>query len=152
MPQSGFTRVLNDVSELCELQWQLFVVDSSEAGKSMMPAAISGVLALVFVAAMTIATTLGCGFVQAASTTLTLGSAFLLVGFLLLLLAGTFGYFAARGLRRSFAHYEDSKAELSENIRWLKATILDPESPRNQFGLHQTQTRREARAEPVRRF
>lgn len=148
MLPSGVNRVLNDLNELCELQWQLFVVDSTEAGKSLIPALVGLGIALALAFGTVVAFTLGTGWYLANQTSLTAGSAFLTVGFVTLIACAVVVVLALRGIKRSLNHYEDSRSELSENLRWLRSTILDPDSPRNQMSLHRSEPRSQAAASP----
>ncbi|WP_417736003.1 phage holin family protein [Rosistilla oblonga] len=131
---SGFGRVARDVLDLCELQMQLLSVDSQEAKRKATRAMVTAAAGI----------TLG----GSALTTAMVGGSFLLheyaqwsVGASLLCVAGiTFGIVAAllfaatKAITSASAALQETKSEFAENLKWLKAVLINPEtSARNQL-------------------
>lgn len=132
MSESGFQRVVTDIGELCELQWELFLVDSREARKSLAPAMLATIAVICLVVAAIVAFTLGLAWTLAQQTALDMGSALLLVALFAALIALGSIWFAWSQMNHALDHYRDSRSEFSENLRWLKSTLLQPEVPREE--------------------
>lgn len=129
MSESGFQRVVTDIGELCELQWELFLVDSTEARKSLFPALLSLIAIGCLTAAAILALTMGVAWTLVEQTSLPMGPAFLLVAVGATLIASITAWFAWSQFNRALDHYRDSRSEFSENLRWLRATLLQAEVP-----------------------
>lgn len=128
------TRLLGDIIELFELQWQLFAVDSAEAKQKSTKAIIF--LALAFVAAMAglMSAVLGIGWSLQEMTALSAGLSFLIVSGITLLTAAGLAVVALKSLSNANESLSETKREFGENIKWLKGVILHPKtSPRNQI-------------------
>lgn len=138
MAQTGFAKVASDITQLCELQSQLLFVDLEEARKSAVPA--SALLAAcgisLLVAALVLVFAFGMGLHEMAG--LAWWQAFGITGAITLLVAAATAWLGLRSLKKATDAFDDSRQELRENINWLRATILDPESPRNQMALRKS--------------
>lgn len=132
--QSSFQRVMSDIADLCELQWQLLSLDSQQAKKR-------AIKAIVFL--LTAGVIAFCGFAVAA---VALGyliheqmqwphsASMALAGLVFLVTAGLSAWFGSRQIGKANEALGETKRELSENVRWIKSVLLSPEtSPRNQL-------------------
>ncbi|WP_153556417.1 phage holin family protein [Roseimaritima sediminicola] len=130
--ESGFKRVARDVSDLFELQMQLFAVDSQEAVRKVVKASV--LLGIAAVIGLSVVTVLilaaGWGIHEVAEWPLSVSMLTSAVVFLLV--AGILGWVGVTALKRALALLDEPKRELAENLRWIKATLLAPDtSPRN---------------------
>ena len=131
---SGFRRVIGDCIDLLELQIQLFSVGSQEARSKATLAAVLGVAsALLGASTLTVLLT-GLGFLLHEQAQLPIGVSLLVTCGVALVIVALLALIALRLVRTATAALAETKSEFSENLRWIKATILAPEtSPRNQF-------------------
>ena len=132
--QGGFQRVISDIVDLCELQWQLLTVDGQEAKRRAVKAAIliafGGVVALSGITAAVI----GCGWLMHEQFELSPGVSFLLTSGIAMTLAVVCLLLGAKLLGRANASLSEAKREFSENVKWVKSVVLSPNtSPRNQL-------------------
>ncbi|QEG40761.1 phage holin family protein [Roseimaritima ulvae] len=132
--ESAFKRVARDVTDLFELQMQLFAVDSQEAMRRVVKAVVLISVAAVISLAVVITLVLAAGWGVHEFTEWPLSLSMLTAAGGALLLGGLLGWMGYAALQRALALLNEPKRELTENLRWLKATILAPEtSPRNQL-------------------
>ncbi|QDS93856.1 hypothetical protein FF011L_26310 [Roseimaritima multifibrata] len=133
-PDSGFKRVIRDVADLFDLQVQLFTLDSRDAMRQIGIALVVTLLATcIFMTTLTGSLFTGAWALhEYAGWTMAQGvGTMCLVGLALTL--GAAGY-AYRLLVRALASLDEPKRELVENLRWLKAVIVEPNtSARNQL-------------------
>ena len=125
---TGFRRVICDVVDLCELQVQLLSVDAQVARRS----ATRG-MALIGITAMTTASMLtvlmiACGYVLHEKANWSVGISMLAVCGIVLLVSSLLAYFALQCLKSASSALNETKSEFAENLRWLKATILSPDT------------------------
>jgi len=133
-PVSGFQRVFKDVSDLCELQWQLLSVDSQQAKQQATRAVIcltaAGVIAFCGLSAAAI----GVGFVLQESFDLYPGVGMLLSALIFLIIAGLATLIGIKLIGKANASLSETKQEFAENVRWIKSVIISPQtSARNQL-------------------
>lgn len=132
--ESGFKRVARDVTDLFELQMQLFAVDSQAAIHRAVVAAVLMVSALVIALAALTTLLLSAGWGLHEWLEWPLGLSLLLVAVVALVVTAVLALIGFRSLRRALALLDEPKRELTENLRWLKATIIAPQtSARNQL-------------------
>lgn len=146
--ESGFKRVARDVTDLFELQMQLFAVDSQEAMRKAVKAVVLiGIAAAVTLATMTtLVMAAGWGLHEYSGWPLSLS--LLSAGIGGLVISGLIAFVGVVALRRALALIAEPKRELTENLKWLKATILAPStSPRNQLRRESFRTRFQVSAE-----
>ncbi len=130
---SGFRRVVRDIADLCELQLELLAVDGRVATRQGFKAGLLLVVAAVFaLSAVTV-----CLLAMASALHEQLGwtlSGSLLVASISAACVGAF--LALIGLvvvRKAFNAMEETRSEFAENLRWIKAAVISPEtSPRAQ--------------------
>ncbi|NND96121.1 MAG: phage holin family protein [Pirellulaceae bacterium] len=130
----GFQRVMSDIADLCELQWQLLSVDGQEAKRRAVRAAIfigiGGITALSGLMALMLA----IGRVIHEQFDLSLGIAYLITAAVALVIAGLSMLIGAKLVGRANASLSESKQEFAENVRWIRSVLLKPStSPRNQL-------------------
>ncbi len=131
---SSFQKVIHDLIDLWELQWQLFSVDAQAAKRSLGRAIVCSLVALLLVGSGFTVFLFGLGFLLDEWTVLSTGTALLIVGAGTLVVVGVLLLIAMSGAKSAAAAMDESKSEFSENLRWLKATLVAPDSsPRNQF-------------------
>ncbi len=131
---SSFSRLTRDIIDLCELQMQLLSVDSQVAKRKLARAGLLGGIAATLAGSTLTVSLVGAGFLLAETTELSTGGGLLVVSGILgavviLLLAVSFSAIKSAGAAMS-----ETKSEFAENLRWLKATLVSPQSsPRNQY-------------------
>ncbi|QDV40349.1 hypothetical protein Enr13x_01550 [Stieleria neptunia] len=131
---SSFQKVIRDLIDLWELQWQLFSVDAQAAKRSLGRAIVCGLVATLLVGSGFTVVLFGLGFLLDEWTRLSTGMALLIVGAATLAIVSVLLLIAMGAAKSAAAAMDESKSEFSENLRWLKATLVAPESsPRNQF-------------------
>jgi uncharacterized membrane protein YqjE len=127
-------RVTRDIADLIELQMQLLSVDLQSAKRQMTQAAACVTLGGMLAGSALTVTLVGCGYLLHESTELSVGQSLVAVGLVVAVIAACLALVALRAARTAAVSMGESKSELAENLRWLKATLIDPEnSPRNQF-------------------
>ncbi|TWU25123.1 hypothetical protein Pla52o_14210 [Novipirellula galeiformis] len=133
-PRSSFQRLSQDVIDLFELQWELLSVDAQEAKRKLVRAAICGGIAATLAGSALTVVMIGTAFLLAEMTQLSNGGALLIAGGVFFSIVALLGWIAAVALQSAAAAMSESKSEFSENLRWLKATLVNPDtSPRNQI-------------------
>jgi len=132
--QSSISKVFRDILDLVELQIQLLSVDAQQAKRSCGRALLCGAVAAIVLLPVITAWLLGLGLLLGELTALTLGASILIVAAVVTVLMGILGMVGIKALKRASASMEESKGELVENIKWLKATMVAPStSPRNRI-------------------
>jgi len=132
--RGGFQRVIADVIDLCELQWQLLSVDGQEAKRRATNAAVFLCVGAMIALCALLAAVLGAGWLLAESTIFGVGVSFLIVAAVALLIALVTLWLGARSLSKANESLSETKREFNENVQWIKSVILQPEtSPRNQL-------------------
>lgn len=131
---SSFQRVARDVMDLFDLQMQLIAVDSQVARQKLVQAIACGVAAAGLGGSALTVLMLSCGFLLAESTDLSTGGGMLVASLVFFLLVAALAWIALTAVRSAAAAMSEAKSEFAENLRWLKATLISPDSsPRNQI-------------------
>ncbi len=131
--QSSLSKVFRDILDLVELQVQLLSVDAQQAKRLCGRATTYGAVAAVLLLPVITTVLVGLGLLIAELTMLSPGAALLIVGVSVSIVTGILALIALRALQRAASSMDESKLELVENLKWLKATMLTPStSPRNQ--------------------
>jgi len=131
---SSIRRVVRDIVDLFELQMQLLSVDAQSAQRKLNRAIGSGVTALVLAGSALTVLMFGAGFALHELTELTVGVSLLIVSGVIFLFVLGLLFAAYRAILAAAASMSETKSEFTENLRWLKATLLAPEtSVRNQL-------------------
>ncbi|TWU08433.1 phage holin family protein [Stieleria varia] len=132
--QSSFQRVAQDVIDLCELQFQLLSVDSQAARRLLLRGVAKLVVAVPLLGSAITVLCLGVGYLIAERTALSVAGSLIVVSVAVILFASSLAVIALVGFRRAAAAMAETKSEFTENLKWLKATLLSPStSPRNQI-------------------
>lgn len=130
----GVRRVVSDIVDLCELQWQLLTVDGQEAKRRAVQAAVVLAIAICIALASLPSVTIGLGWLLHDQIGLSVGLSLLIVGSVALLLALIAGMIGLRILSKAGDSLDETRRELAENIRWIKGAVLHPHSSaRNQI-------------------
>ncbi|WDQ14994.1 phage holin family protein [Rhodopirellula sp. P2] len=145
MPNNAsIQKVLRDVLDLCELQLQLLSVDAQAAKRKLTTAAIFAVIALALAGSALTVSLVGLGFLLDEMTELSTGGALLTLAVVTFAIVGGLLFIAAKAIQAATDAMSETKSELAENVRWLKATMLSPStSARNQLRRESFQTYRE---------
>jgi uncharacterized membrane protein YqjE len=131
---SGFARVVSDIVDLCELQLQLLAVDSQEAKRRGVKAAICLAFAAIVTLTATITAIIGLGYVVHEQFNFSIGQSLLIVSAVAVHIAIIAGYLGAKLLGKANDSLSEVKSEFAENMRWIKGVVLKPsQSPRNQL-------------------
>jgi hypothetical protein len=130
--QSSISKVFRDILDLVELQVQLLSVDAQQAKRLCGRATTFGAVAAVLLLPVITTLLVGAGLLIAELTQLSPGSALLIVAACVGVVMGVLAVIAIKALQRAASSMDESKLELVENLKWLKATMLNPNtSPRN---------------------
>lgn len=131
---SSFQRVVRDILDLFELQMQLISVDSQAAKRKLVQAIVCGVIAIALAGAALTVAMVAAGILIGEFTELTTGAAMLLVSAAVFLAVAVLGWIALRAILAASAAMSETKSEFAESLRWLKATLIAPQtSARNQL-------------------
>ncbi|MFG0267045.1 MAG: phage holin family protein [Rhodopirellula sp. JB055] len=135
MPNNAsIQKVLRDVLDLCELQWQLLSVDAQAAKRKLTAAAIFSTIAVALAGSALTVLLIGFGFLLDELTDLSTGGALLTLAITTFVIVGVLAWIAAKAVQAATGAMAETKSELSENVRWLKATMISPStSARNQM-------------------
>ncbi|EGF24546.1 hypothetical protein RBWH47_00093 [Rhodopirellula baltica WH47] len=145
MPNNAsIQKVLRDVLDLCELQLQLLSVDAQAAKRKLTSAAIFTAIAVALAGSALTVLLVGFGFLLDELTELSTGGALVTLAVATFVLVGVLMLVAAKAIQAATAAMAETKSELAENVRWLKATMISPStSPRNQMRRESFQNFRE---------
>ncbi|MCM2371654.1 phage holin family protein [Aporhodopirellula aestuarii] len=131
---SSFQRVARDVLDLFELQMQLISVDSQEAKRKLTRSIICGSVAAVLAGSALTVLMIACGLVLGEFTSLSTGGAMLVICAVVFFVVAVLGWTALKAINAAANAMAETKSEFAENLRWLKATLVAPQSsPRNRF-------------------
>ena len=130
----SFQRVTRDIWDLAELQWQLLSVDSQTARAKLVRAiALFAVAATLSASALTVLIA-GFGLVLNDLSGLPVGVSLLIAAAVVFGIVGVMMWIALRSIQSAGALISETKSEFSENLRWLKATLVSPSTAaRNQI-------------------
>lgn len=132
--QSSITKVIRDIIDLIELQFQLFSIDAQKAKRASTRAAVFAVGAAALLTPAVTVLLLGLGVLIGELTQWTIGVSVLVVGAISCVIVGVMAMVALHTLGRVSGAMNESKSELVENLKWLKATLVTPStSPRHQI-------------------
>lgn len=131
---SSFQRVVRDVLDLCELQMQLISVDSQAAKRSLVRAIACGATAMALAGSALTVAMVAAGVLLGEFTELTTGAALLVIATVFFVIVGVLGWLAMKAILAASAAMSETKSEFAENLRWLKSTLISPQtSARNQL-------------------
>ncbi len=129
--QSSFQRVTQDVLDLFELQMQLLSVDSQEAKRKLTTAIACGAIAATLAGSALTVVMIGGGFLLGELTGVSSGGSLLMVSGAVF---AVLGWIAFSAIKNAASAMSETKSEFTENLRWMKATLISPKkSPRNQL-------------------
>ncbi len=132
--RGGFRQVIRDCMDLFELQMQLISVDSQEARRKATKAIVLGGVAAGLGASMLTVLMIGTGFLLHENTDLSIGGALIATGGAVGILIVLLSWIAIRSIKTAAAAMSETKSEFAENLRYLKAVLVSPDSsPRNQL-------------------
>lgn len=132
--QSSFQRVTQDIVDLFELQMQLLSVDSFEAKRKLTKAIACAITAVTLAGSALTVVMIGAGVLLDELTELSTGASLLIVSGVVFAIVALLGWLAITAIKKAASAMSETKSEFSENLRWLKATILTPKtSARNQI-------------------
>ncbi|MCC9642033.1 phage holin family protein [Rhodopirellula sp. JC740] len=138
---SSIQNVLRDVLDLCELQMQLLSVDAQAAKRKLTTAVIFSVVSMALAGSALTVLMIGLGFVLGELSELSTGASLSIVAVVFFAVVGVFLFIAAKAVQAAAQAMSETKSELAENVRWLKATMLSPStSARNQLRRESFQT------------
>lgn len=131
---SGFRQLLRDCLDLFELQTQLISVDA-QAAKSKLTRAIACGLVGIAIGSSTITVVMiTAGLLISELVAMSAGIAMLIVSVVGSVIVLASLAVAALSMKAAASAMQETKSELAENMRWLKATLISPgDSPRNQL-------------------
>lgn len=144
---SAFNQVARDVLDLFELQLQLLSVDSQEARqKAVRAIALMAAGATFAGSALTVALG-GAGLLLHELSGWSMGGSLLAVAAAVFVLVAAMLYTALSAINAASAALSETKSEFVENLKWLKAVLVKPEtSARNQIRSESFPTRTQSRS------
>ena len=126
--------MVRNVFDLAELQFQLLSVDSQEARHKATKAIVLIASAIALSSAMLTVALFGTGYVLHENLQWSIGASMLAVSGATAVVILLFLIIAARLVKSAAAAMQETKAEFTENLRWIKSTILSPQTaPHNQI-------------------
>lgn len=128
---AGVRRVISDIADLGELQLQLLAVDGQEAARRGVAAAAWLSLAAVLLISTITVFLVSLGWILHETLEWPLGLSLLAVAGLAVLGTGLVLGLAYLSIMRAVGAMSETGAEFAENLRWLKAVLTSPDSPRN---------------------
>lgn len=128
---AGVRRVISDVADLAELQLQLLAIDGQEAARRSVAAVVWLAIAVVLLISTTTALLVALGWILHETVEWSMGLSLLTVAGIALLGTCLVLGLAYLSLKRAVGAMSETGAEFAENLRWLKAVIVSPDSPRN---------------------
>lgn len=132
--QSSIGSLLSDLVDLFELQVELFRVDSQAAKESFGKSVVLGAAAVMLSGSAMTVLLLGLGFLLRDYTSIPTGIAVTVTGAIALAFVGILAWAAVRSVQQAAACMTQATSELSENLKWIKATLISPNtSARNQI-------------------
>lgn len=134
---SSFSTVARDVIDLCELQIQLLSIDSQAAKRKLTRAGVFAATAATLAGSALTVLMMGTGILLAEFTRLSTGGGLLLVGVLMFVLVTLLVVASLFAVQAAAAAMSETKSEFAENLRWLKAMLVAPQTS------HRNQIRRE---------
>lgn len=128
---AGIGHIFSDIADLAGLQMQLLAVDGQEAVRRGVAAAIWLSIAGVLLVSTTTVLLFSLGWILHETLEWPIGLSLLAVAGVGLLAMGLVLLFAYLALKRAVGAISETGAEFAENLRWLKAVLGSPDSPRN---------------------
>jgi len=130
--QHGVTQLVNDIVSLCELQFELLAVDGKKAIEKGVIGLLTTVVAFAFaIASLTVLLGACVWFVHVAAD-LSLGWSLLTAGMIGFIVSAALLWVSFRTVKSAVAAMGETRSELSQNIKWLKASLLQNHLPMNQ--------------------
>lgn len=130
----GFRQIFRDCLDLFELQAQLISVDAQAAKAKFQRAIACSVAGLAIAASTLTVAMITAALLISEFATLSLGVSMLIISGIGAAIIVTLLGIAVLSLKSAASFMEETKSELAENMRWLKATLVNPgESPRDQL-------------------
>lgn len=125
---AGIRRVFRDIADLCELQLELLAVDGKEAVRHSLTAVVMAVVAVVFglAAAIGAVFAIAHAFHENLGWTMS-GSLSAAVG-IAAIIAAVCAAIGVSFLKKATSALDETRAEFTENLRWIKASIVAPDS------------------------
>jgi len=133
-PATGFQQVLKNVFDLADLQMQLLSVDSQEARRKLSKALVLVSLAVPLSTAMFTVALFGTGHILHETLEWSIGASMLVASGVTALVVLILAVVALTLLRTAATAMQETKSEFLESLRWIKATIISPQtSARNEL-------------------
>jgi uncharacterized membrane protein YqjE len=132
--QRGINRVVRDIVDLFELQYELWTVDSQEAKRNAMRAGGLLIAGSALLAAALATAMIGAGFLVNELAGWSVGTSLLSVAAATVVIVAGLLWWATTAIHTAAAAMSETKSEFVENLKWIKAVLISPEtSPRNQI-------------------
>ena len=129
--RGGFGQIIGDCLDLFELQMQLISVDSQEARRKAVTAIGLGGVAAALGASILTVLMIGAGFLLHENTSLSIGGALITTCPVVGIFVAILSWVSIRSIKIAAAAMSETKSEFAENLRYLKAVLVSPEtSPR----------------------
>lgn len=128
---AGIRHIFSDIADLADLQMQLLAVDGQEAARRGVAAVIWLSIAGVLLVSSTTVLLFSLGWILHETLEWPVGLSLLAVAGAAMLTIGLVLFFAYLALKRAVGAMGETGAEFAENLRWLKAVLASPDSPRN---------------------
>jgi hypothetical protein len=142
---SGFRRVVRDIADLCELQFELLAVDGKLAKRHSGIAAAILTFASILGLSAALTTVLALAAILHEHAEWTIGASLLASAGIAAFIGAIFAVVGSLFLKKAMAALDESRSEFAENLRWIRAAIVAPEdSPRAQVNERSFRTKTSA--------
>jgi Ca2+/H+ antiporter len=125
---AGIRRVFRDIADLCELQFELLAVDGKEALRYSITAIVMAVVAVVFGLSAVIGTVFAIATAFHENLGWTMSSSLFAAVGIAAIIAAVCAAIGVSFLKKATSALDETRAEFAENLRWIKASIVVPES------------------------
>ncbi len=139
---SGFRRVVRDVADLCELQFELLAVDGKIAVQRSATAAVTLLIGAIFGLSAVVAIVLALASFLHEQAEWTISSSLLAAAAIAAVLGGMLAIIGSVILKKAMSALDETRSEFAENLRWIKAAVVAPDaSPQSKVSETSFRTR-----------
>jgi Putative Actinobacterial Holin-X, holin superfamily III len=124
---SGIRRVIRDIADLCELQFELLAVDGKEAVRLSFAAIAAIIFAAIFGLAAVSGSVLALAAAFHENFDWTISSSLLAATGIAAAIAAVSGILGWSLVKKATSSLDETRSEFAENLRWIKAAIVSPE-------------------------
>jgi uncharacterized membrane protein YqjE len=125
---TGIRRVIRDITDLGELQLELLAVDGKEAVRLGFSALVTALLAAVFGLAAVTGSVFAMAWLLHEKMEWSMSVSLLAASAIAAAIAAICGILGWTLLKKATSSLDETRSEFAENLRWIKAAIVSPET------------------------